>query len=387
MRGWQGGVPGTGVPLWAGSGSWRCSTTTWLRRWGGRGQVVGLVGEPGMGKTRLLTEFCRRVPGDQVTVYEGQCLSYGQATPYLLVRDLLRQVCGLVEGDTSGSPHGRRPAAAAREWHDGGGRRGPAAPAPGPPGAPEALAQRSPEARQARTFALLRHLLLDAAQQQPLVLVVENLHWSRSHLGRLAGVAGGAGGRGRRVAPGDLSAGLSARLGGARRGDAGRRAALAHRGQPDRRPGGAGHRVPPGGAAPGDRGAGGGQSLLFGGVGLACRGTGRAGHTGGGAGDGARRAGGPHGPVAARGEAPPPDGCGHWPGGARCRCCRALAEVPEEALHRGLAHLQTAEFLYETRLFPEHAYTFKHALTQEVAYSSLLQERRRDTACPPCRGS
>src|SRR5262249_38304342 len=35
------------------------------------------------------------------------------------------------------------------------------------------------------------------------------------------------------------------------------------------------------------------------------------------------------------------------------------------------------EFLYETRLFPELEYTFKHALTHEVTYSSLLQERRR----------
>src|SRR5262249_6441350 len=41
------------------------------------------------------------------------------------------------------------------------------------------------------------------------------------------------------------------------------------------------------------------------------------------------------------------------------------------------AQLQGAEFLYETRLFPEREYTFKHALTHEVAYSSLLQERRR----------
>jgi class 3 adenylate cyclase/tetratricopeptide (TPR) repeat protein len=56
---------------------------------------------------------------------------------------------------------------------------------------------------------------------------------------------------------------------------------------------------------------------------------------------------------------------------------QAIAELPEDALHRGLAHLQAAEFLYETRLFPEREYTFKHALTHEVAYSSLLQERRR----------
>jgi class 3 adenylate cyclase/tetratricopeptide (TPR) repeat protein len=56
---------------------------------------------------------------------------------------------------------------------------------------------------------------------------------------------------------------------------------------------------------------------------------------------------------------------------------QAIAELPEVALHRGLAHLQEAEFLYETRLFPEREYTFKHALTHEVAYGSLLQARRR----------
>ena len=56
---------------------------------------------------------------------------------------------------------------------------------------------------------------------------------------------------------------------------------------------------------------------------------------------------------------------------------QAIAEASEEALHRGLAHLQAAEFLYETHLFPERAYTFKHALTHEVAYGGLLQERRR----------
>jgi len=55
----------------------------------------------------------------------------------------------------------------------------------------------------------------------------------------------------------------------------------------------------------------------------------------------------------------------------------AIAELPEAALHSGLAHLQAAEFLYETHLFMEHEHTFKHALTHEVAYSSVLQERRR----------
>jgi tetratricopeptide (TPR) repeat protein len=56
---------------------------------------------------------------------------------------------------------------------------------------------------------------------------------------------------------------------------------------------------------------------------------------------------------------------------------QAIAEIPEEALRGALTHLQAAEFLYEANLFPDLEYTFKHALTQEVAYGSLLQERRR----------
>jgi class 3 adenylate cyclase/tetratricopeptide (TPR) repeat protein len=56
---------------------------------------------------------------------------------------------------------------------------------------------------------------------------------------------------------------------------------------------------------------------------------------------------------------------------------QAIAEQPEDELHAAIGRLQAAEFLYETRLFPEPEYTFKHALTHEVAYGSLLQGRRR----------
>ncbi len=56
----------------------------------------------------------------------------------------------------------------------------------------------------------------------------------------------------------------------------------------------------------------------------------------------------------------------------------AVADLGEEDLRRGLAHLQAAEFLYEARLFPDLEYTFKHSLTHEVTYGGLLQERRRD---------
>jgi tetratricopeptide (TPR) repeat protein len=56
---------------------------------------------------------------------------------------------------------------------------------------------------------------------------------------------------------------------------------------------------------------------------------------------------------------------------------QAIGELPEETLRHGLARLQAAEFLYEKALFPEPEYTFKHALTQDVAYGSLLHDRRR----------
>ena len=57
---------------------------------------------------------------------------------------------------------------------------------------------------------------------------------------------------------------------------------------------------------------------------------------------------------------------------------QAVYDQDEHALRQSLAHLQVTEFLYETNLFPELEYTFKHALTQEVAYENLLNEQRRE---------
>jgi class 3 adenylate cyclase/tetratricopeptide (TPR) repeat protein len=56
---------------------------------------------------------------------------------------------------------------------------------------------------------------------------------------------------------------------------------------------------------------------------------------------------------------------------------QAIAGLSEDGLRRGLTHLQAAEFLSEMKLFPDLEYSFKHALSQEVAYGSILLERRR----------
>ena len=59
------------------------------------------------------------------------------------------------------------------------------------------------------------------------------------------------------------------------------------------------------------------------------------------------------------------------------RLLLAVGEAPEHEVRAQLTHLQAAEFLYETRLFPDLEYTFKHALTHEVAYQGLLHDRQR----------
>ncbi|MBI4240885.1 MAG: AAA family ATPase [Candidatus Rokubacteria bacterium] len=56
---------------------------------------------------------------------------------------------------------------------------------------------------------------------------------------------------------------------------------------------------------------------------------------------------------------------------------QAVAETPSDELRRGLERLQAAGFVYETSLFPELEYTFTHALTQEASYRSLPEERRQ----------
>ena len=56
---------------------------------------------------------------------------------------------------------------------------------------------------------------------------------------------------------------------------------------------------------------------------------------------------------------------------------RQVMEQPDKELYQRLSHLQRGEFIYDQTRFPESSYTFKHVLTQEVAYNSLLPERRR----------
>ena len=144
----------------------------------GRGQVVGVVGEAGMGKSRLVAEFCHSLEGRRLTVLLGRCRSYGGTTPYLPVLELLRHFCGLTEADSPevsiAKVHHQLQAVglASEEW------------APvllhflGLQEDATPLTALSPEARKARIVTLLTQLWLQASRQQPLLLVLEDLHWS-----------------------------------------------------------------------------------------------------------------------------------------------------------------------------------------------------------------
>jgi predicted ATPase len=143
----------------------------------GRGQVVGIVGEPGLGKSRLLYEFRHSLRQRRLTYLAAGCLSYTQATPYGPMRELLRHNCGITEDDP--------PAAIRAKVHRGLAEVGmaPDEVAPyllhflGVSGAPEPTATQSPQAIRARTISGFVQLALAGARRRPLVLEVENLHW------------------------------------------------------------------------------------------------------------------------------------------------------------------------------------------------------------------
>jgi DNA-binding NtrC family response regulator/tetratricopeptide (TPR) repeat protein len=144
---------------------------------GGRGQVVGIVGEPGIGKSRLLAEWRQSLAAHEVTYLEGHCWSYGNATPYLPVLDLLRAQCGITPDDSS---------EVVVEKVRNGLQAVDLAPDDWSPYLLHLLAIQegieqlvgvSPELLKTKTFEALRQLSLHLSHRHPLVLAVENLHW------------------------------------------------------------------------------------------------------------------------------------------------------------------------------------------------------------------
>jgi len=143
----------------------------------GHGQIVGIVGEAGIGKSRLLYEFSRRVREQQLIYLEGHCLSYGTSMPYLPILEVLRHGCRLTDGDP--------PEAIVRKLRTSLDRLGLSADDALPyllqflgvkEGA-ERLAMVSPDTIRARTFDVLRRVCANASRRRPLVLALEDVHW------------------------------------------------------------------------------------------------------------------------------------------------------------------------------------------------------------------
>jgi class 3 adenylate cyclase/tetratricopeptide (TPR) repeat protein len=155
----------------------------------GRGQVIGVVAEPGMGKSRIVVELRRSLAAERLTVLEGRCLSYGSTVPYVPLADIVRANCGIADGDPPSEVEAKAAFAMVELGLD-----------PGPrvplllrmmglldDEAPDDL---TPEAVKQRTFETLLTMCLTGSRRRPLLIVVEDLHWidrlSEEFLARLA---------------------------------------------------------------------------------------------------------------------------------------------------------------------------------------------------------
>src|SRR5262249_39427244 len=161
----------------------------------GRGQVVGIVGEPGVGKSRLLYELRKSPEGERVTWLEGHCVAYGQTTPYLPILEMLRTNFQIEEDDN--------PLQIQEKLRQGIQRLDPALGGTLPfladvfalPGANEALKHLDPKDKRQKTFEAIRALTVAGSQRRVHVLILEDLQWidtiSEDYLTFLAaGVAG-----------------------------------------------------------------------------------------------------------------------------------------------------------------------------------------------------
>jgi predicted ATPase len=326
-----------------------------------------------MGKSRLVAEFCHRLEGRRLTVLVGQCRSYGGTTPYLPVLELVRHFCGLTETDppevSIAKVHhqlqavGLAPEAWAPVLLHFLGLQEDAAP----------LTALSPEAHKARLMALLTQVWLQASRQQPLLLVLEDLHWSDPSsdewLGALVERMGGApllvlGTYRPGYRPGWLDKSYVTQIPLAPLPDAASRRIVQ-----DVLPLAA--QTPP--LVPRLLATAEGNPFFL---------------------EELARTVVEQGAEAAVGSVPETIQAvllarlDRLPATAKSLLqaaavvgkdvalplLQSIAERSEASLRQDLAHLQAAEFLYETRLVPEPHYTFKHVLTQEVTYQSLLRQ-------------
>ena len=147
---------------------WDVLEQRWTAAATGARQVVFVPGEPGAGKTRLLTEFARHVHADGGAVLYGTC-SEDQTVPYQPFAEALDQLLAAVDAPTVD----RRFGGAAPELA----RRVPRRAAD--LGLPEPVGHGDPDAERGRLFGAVIATLAELARTQPVLLVLDDLHWAR----------------------------------------------------------------------------------------------------------------------------------------------------------------------------------------------------------------
>ena len=162
----------------------------------GKGQVVGIVGEPGVGKSRLLLQFRNVLPQGEYSYLEGQCLHYGEAMAYLPVVNALRSYFGIEEGEQE--------VLSRKKLKQKMGRLDERLMTMLPPlqellslkVEDESYIRLDPQRRRERIFEAISGVFFRESQNKPLIMAVEDLHWidktSEELLGYLIARLGGA---------------------------------------------------------------------------------------------------------------------------------------------------------------------------------------------------
>jgi class 3 adenylate cyclase/tetratricopeptide (TPR) repeat protein len=147
----------------------------WTAARGGRGQAAFVVGDPGLGKSRLLLEFRQRA--GPATWLQGECVSFGQSIPYLPIVEMLRRNFGIEGADPEPEVVARIERGLAFMGEEG------RAVAPFlryllavDPGDPT-VAALDPVLRRSRIVEAIRRLAAEGSRRRPVVLVVEDAHW------------------------------------------------------------------------------------------------------------------------------------------------------------------------------------------------------------------